>query len=70
MFGFVKKCFFTGLALLSTLRSINLSRCISITNETRHKKWKRVNANVDLMQAFVIANNVGMIINAGVNVSN
>ena len=70
MFGFVKKYFFTGLTLLSTLRSINLSRCISITNETRHKKWERVNANVDLMQAFVIANNVGMIINAGVNVSN
>ena len=70
MFGFAKKCFFTGLALLSTWRSINLLRCISRTNETRHKKWKHINANVDLMQAFVIANNVGIMINVGVNVSN
>ena len=31
---------------------------------------KRVNANVDLMQAFVIINNVGIMINVGVNVKN
>ena len=31
---------------------------------------KRVNANVGLMQAFVIINNVGMMINVGVNVKN
>ena len=31
---------------------------------------KRVNANVDLMLAFVIINNVGMISNVGVNVKN
>ena len=31
---------------------------------------KRVNANVDLMQAFVIINNIGMMINAGVNAKN
>ena len=31
---------------------------------------KRLNANVDLMQVFVIINNVGMMINAGVNVKN
>ena len=31
---------------------------------------KRVNANVDLMQAFVIINNVGMMINVDVNVKN
>ena len=29
---------------------------------------KRVNANVDLMQAFLIVSNVGMTINVGVNV--
>ena len=28
---------------------------------------KRVNVNVDQMQAFVIMNNVGIVINAGVN---
>ena len=31
---------------------------------------KRVNANVDLMQAFVIINNVEMLINVGANVKN
>ena len=31
---------------------------------------KRVNANVDYMQAFVIINNVGMMINVDVNVKN
>ena len=31
---------------------------------------KRVNANVDLMQAFVIINNAGMMINVSVNVKN
>ena len=31
---------------------------------------KRVKVNVDQMQAFVIINNVGMMINAGVNAKN
>ena len=31
---------------------------------------KLVNANVDQMQAFVIINNFGMMINAGVNAKN
>ena len=31
---------------------------------------KRVNANADLMQAFVIINNVRMMVNVGVNVKN
>ena len=31
---------------------------------------KRVSVNVDQMQAFVIINNVGMMINAGVNAKN
>ena len=34
MFGFIKKCFFTGLVFLSTLTSIN-----SRTNEIRHIEW-------------------------------
>ena len=34
MFGFINKCFFTGLVFLSTLTSIN-----SRTNETRHTEW-------------------------------
>ena len=31
---------------------------------------KRVSLNVDLMQAFLIINNVGMMINVDVNVKN
>ena len=31
---------------------------------------KRVSVNVDQMQAFVIINNIGMMINAGVNAKN
>ena len=31
---------------------------------------KRVSVNVDQMQVFVIINNVGMMINAGVNAKN
>ena len=31
---------------------------------------KRVTVNVDQMQAFVIINNVGIMINAGVNAKN
>ena len=31
---------------------------------------KHVNVNVDQMRAFVIVNNVGMMINAGVNLKN
>ena len=31
---------------------------------------KRVSVNVDQMQAFVIINNTGMMINAGVNANN
>ena len=33
MFGFVKKCFFTGLAFLSSLTSVNLLSCISMNNQ-------------------------------------
>ena len=31
---------------------------------------KRVSVNVDQMQVFVIINNIGIMINAGVNVKN
>ena len=33
-------------------------------------EMKRVTVNVDQMQAFVIINNVGIMINVGVNVKN
>ena len=33
MFGFIKKAFFTGLTILSTLLSINPLKCVSMNNE-------------------------------------
>ena len=47
MFGFVKKCFFTGLALLSTLASVNLLRCISLNNQECKVRPQFVNINID-----------------------
>ena len=35
MFGFVKKCLFTELAFLSTLRSLNSLSCILMNNQCR-----------------------------------
>ena len=46
MFWFIKKAFFTGLIVLSTLTGVNSLSCISMTNkeciwtnEARHIKW-------------------------------
>ena len=33
MLGFIKKCFFTGLAFLSSLANVNLLSCISMNNQ-------------------------------------
>ena len=33
VFGFIRKCFFTGLGFLSTLTSVNLLSCISMNNQ-------------------------------------
>ena len=86
MFEFVKKWFFTGLALLSTLKSVNLSSCISINNQKckvrlqivnvyepvfyRSGSCNKINDPYARMQAFVIINNVRMMINVGVNIKN
>ena len=45
---------------------------MSRTNEKKKTQngMKRVRINVDQMQAFVIINNVGMMINVGVNANN
>ena len=47
MFGFIKKCFFTGLAFLSTLTSVNLLSCISMNNQECKVKPQVVNVNED-----------------------
>ena len=45
MFGFIKKCFFTGLAFLSTLTSVNLLSCISMSNQEFKERPQTVNVN-------------------------
>ena len=45
MLGFIKKCFFTGLAFLSTLISVNLLSCISMNNQECKVRPQIVNVN-------------------------
>ena len=45
MFGFFKQCFFTGLAFLSTLTSVNLLSCISMNNQDFKVRNQIVNVN-------------------------
>ena len=45
MLGFNKKCFFTGLAFLSTLTGINLLSCISMNNQEYKVRPQIVNVN-------------------------
>ena len=47
MLGFIKKCFFTGLAFLSTLTSVNLLSCISMNNQECKVITEIVNLNRD-----------------------
>ena len=47
MLGFIKKCFFTGLAFLSTLTSINLLSCISMNNQECKVRPQIINLNGD-----------------------
>ena len=47
MFGFIKTCFFTRLAFLSTWPSVNLLSCISINNQECKGRPPIVNVNRD-----------------------
>ena len=47
MFGFIKRCFFTGLAFLSTLTGLNLLSCISMNNQECKIRPQIYNLNMD-----------------------
>ena len=48
MFGFIKRCFFfTGLAFLLTLTSVNMLSCISMNNQECKVRPQIVNVNSD-----------------------
>ena len=51
--------------------NVKVFNLVSGTNETRRIEWYEcVSVNADLIVMFVIKNNVGMMINAGVNAKN
>ena len=45
MFRFLKKVFFTGLIILSTLSSVNPLKCVSMNNQERTARPEIVNVN-------------------------
>ena len=47
MFGFIKKVFFTGLTILSTLSSVNPLKCISMNNQECKVRPEIFNVNSD-----------------------
>ena len=47
MFGFIKRYFFTGLAFLSTLTSVNLLSCIPMNNQECRVRPQIVDFNID-----------------------
>ena len=47
MLEFVKKCFFTGVSLLSTFTSVNSLSCISMNNQECKVRPEIVNVNSD-----------------------
>ena len=47
MFGFIKRCFFTGLAFLSTLTGVNLLSCISMRNQECKIRPQTYNLKMD-----------------------
>ena len=54
MLGFIKRCFFTGLVLLSILTDVNLLSCISMNNEECKVRPKIVNVNGDDPMFFLL----------------
>ena len=52
MVRFIKICFFTGLAFLSTLTSINSLSCISMNNQECKVRPQIVNINGDDLVFF------------------
>ena len=52
MLGFIKICFFTGLAFLSTSTSINSLSCISMNNQECKVRPQIVNINGDDLVFF------------------
>ena len=45
MLGFIKRCFFTRLAFLSTLTTVNSLNCISMNNQECKERLQIVNVN-------------------------
>ena len=55
MFEFVKKVFFAGLTVLSTLASVNSLSCILMNNQKCEVRLQIVNVNSDEPVFFLLA---------------
>ena len=55
MFEFVKKVFFAGLTVLSTLASVNSLSCILMNNKKCEARLQIVNVNSDEPVFFLLA---------------
>ena len=54
MLRLIKQCFFTGLAFLSTLASVNLLSCISMNNQECKVRPQIVNDNSEEPVFFLL----------------
>ena len=70
MFGFIKKCFFTGLAFLSTLAGVNMLSCISMNNEECKVRPQIVNINGDDPKFFLYSVKTSKSIGSCNNINN
>ena len=69
MFRLVKKCFFTGIALFSTLTSLNLLSCISITNQECKLRQQVVNVNGnDRVFSLLVSKQVNAVVVATISI--
>ena len=55
MFRFIKKCFFTGVAILATLASVNLLSCISMNNQECKLRPQIANINSEESTSFTFS---------------
>ena len=75
MLGFIKRCFFTGLAFLSTLTSVNLLSavpliCISMNNQKCKVRRQIVNVNDEGPVFFPFIIKTNKCSGSGININN
>ena len=67
MFGFIKRCFFTGLEFLSTLTDVHSLSCISINNQECKTRPQIVNVNGE-DAVFLVLKQVNSVVVATISI--